>query len=133
MFYTIEDYEKDIAEAMKVIEDNKYDKSFFEPTPIIDMHDTGCSRYEAKLADIKFCKAMIEQIKKEEQEEKEKEKKLALKAEKLGLTLEEYKEKLKKENDEKARKAKIKRYHKELEEINERKAYIEKWLKENED
>ena len=133
MFYTIEDYEKDIAEAMKEIDDNKYNKSFFEPSPIIDMHDTSCSRYEIKLADIQYCKFMIEQIKMAEQEKGKKEKKLALKAEKLGLTLEEYKEKLKKENDEKARRAKIKRYYKELEEINERKAYIEKWLKENED
>ena len=133
MVYTIKDYEKDIANAIKEIEDNKYNKSFFEPTPIIDWHDTGCSDYEAKLADIEYCKFMIEQIKKEEQEKKEKERKLALKAEKLGLTLEEYKEKLNKEIDEKARKAKIKKYHKELEKINERKAYLEKWLKENED
>lgn len=133
MFYTIKDYEKDIAEAIKEIEDNKYNKSFFEPTPIIDMHDTGCSRYEAKLADISFCKTKIEQLKEEAKRKEEKEKKLAFKAEKLGLTLEEYKEKLNKEYDEKARKAKIKRYYKELEKINERKAYIEKWLKENED
>ena len=42
-----------------------------------------------------------------------------------------YKEKYGEKEEERARKAKIKRYEKELKELEERKAYLEKWLAEN--
>ena len=42
-----------------------------------------------------------------------------------------YKEKYGAKEEEQARKAKIKRYEKELKELEERKAYLEKWLAEN--
>ena len=42
-----------------------------------------------------------------------------------------YKEKYGTKEEEQARKAKIKRYEKELKELEERKAYLEKWLAEN--
>ena len=42
-----------------------------------------------------------------------------------------YEEKYGAKEEERARKAKIKRYEKELKELEERKAYLEKWLAEN--
>ena len=42
-----------------------------------------------------------------------------------------YEEKYGEKEEERARKAKIKRYEKELKELEERKAYLEKWLTEN--
>lgn len=133
MIITIADYEKKIEAAKKRIETNKNNPKFFEPNTIIGMHDTDRSDYENELATIKYCESQILRIKEEAEKEKEKEKQLILKAKKLNLTLEAYKEKLEKEKKEKALKAKIKRYHAELKELEKRKIYLEKWLKENEE
>lgn len=130
--FTIESYEKTIAQYTKEIEENRNNPCFYEPTPIVGMHDTGNSRYESALAMIRYCKSEIERIKEREEKAKEAERKMALKAEKAGMTLEAYKAEKEAKAKAKALKAKAKRYRAELEELNERKAYLEKWLAENE-
>lgn len=128
----INGYKDRIAELVKENEANKNNPDFFESTPIYGMHDNGDSHYENNMAMIDYYKRLIAEEEEKAKKEAEKEKKIAFNAEKLGMTVEAYKAKKEKERAEKALKAKIKRYRAELEELNERTAYLEKWLAENE-
>lgn len=132
MTTTIKDYEKKITKIMERIEANKNNPSFYESTPIFGMHDNGNSEYENEMAMARYYKRQIEKIEEKAKADAERERKIAIKAEKLGMTVEEYKAKKEEEEKAKAFKAKVKRYHAELEELNKRKAYLEKWLAENE-
>ena len=103
-------------------------KDFYTPS---DMHCNGLSEYENIKATIRFNDCQIEELTKQIEEEEKQEKKNKEKAEKRGITVEEL---LKEESIkamEKAKKAKIKRYEKELKDLEERKAYLIKWLAEN--
>ena len=125
---TIKEYKNEIEAIKAKIEANKTNPHYFEATPIWDMHDNGLSAYENDMAMIRYCEAEIKRAEEREKERKEKEHKIAIKAAKVGMTIEAYKAVLAEEKKEKALEAKAKRYHKELAELNERKAYLEKWL-----
>ena len=125
---TIKEYKNEIETIKAKIEANQTNPHYFEATPIWGMHDNGLSEYENDMAMIRYCEAEIERAEKREKERKEKERKIAIKAAKVGMTIEAYKAVLTEEKKEKALEAKAKRYRKELKELNERKAYLEKWL-----
>lgn len=129
---TITAYEIKIAELEKEIATKRNSIDYFKPTYRVDMHDNGLSEYENDMGMVRYYKTMIEEEKAKLAEAEKENQKIARKAEKEGLTVEEYKARETKRKEEKALKAKAKRYKKELEELNNRKAYLEKWLAENE-
>lgn len=59
---TVEKCEQRIKELEAEIERNRYNPSFFEKTPVVTMHDTNISSYEATLQDISYYKTQIDRL-----------------------------------------------------------------------